>query len=272
MRYVLHWPSEPEEMSDPLFSVDQKSVVLTGSCGLIGRALAQAFAARGARLMLADLEAETLEQLARELPGSPHTFAGNLSQDSQVEALVEATLKAHSGVDVLINCHQYKPQGFLEAKAETFPEELWDAIIEANLKGTFLTCRDFGRQMLEQGKGSIINFASTYGVVSSNPALYADNSMGNPIAYSASKGGVLMMTKYLAAYWAERGVRVNCVTPHGVRNNHEPEFEKRFSAMSPMGRMMDAEEVVGAVLFLASDASSYTTGTNLLVEGGWTAW
>jgi len=259
-------------MSDPLFSIDEKSVVLTGACGLIGRALAQAFCERGARLMLADLDREALEELAQGLPGSSQTFAGNLTQASQVAALLEATLSAHARADVLVNCHQYKPRGFLEAKAETFPEELWDAIIEANLKGTFLTCRDFGRQMLEQGAGSIINLASTYGVVSSNPALYADNSMGNPLAYSASKGGVLMMTKYLAAYWAQRGVRVNCVTPHGVYNDHEPEFVERFNAMSPMGRMMEAEEVVGAVLFLASDASSYTTGTNLLAEGGWTAW
>jgi NAD(P)-dependent dehydrogenase (short-subunit alcohol dehydrogenase family) len=126
--------------------------------------------------------------------------------------------------------------------------------------------------MLEQGKGSIINFASTYGVVSSNPDLYEGNSLGNPVAYSASKGGVIMLTKYLGAHWAARGVRVNCITPHGVWNNHEPGFVERFSAKSPMKRLMTAEEVVGAAVFLASDASSYATGSNLLVEGGWTAW
>jgi NAD(P)-dependent dehydrogenase (short-subunit alcohol dehydrogenase family) len=153
-----------------------------------------------------------------------------------------------------------------------FPEELWDAVIDVNLKGTFLMCRDFGRAMLERGKGSIVNFASTYGVVSSNPALYEGNSLGNPIAYSASKGGVVMLTKYLGAYWAERGVRVNCVTPHGVWNDHEPAFVERFSRFSPMRRLSRVDEVVGAVLFLASDASSYATGSNLLIDGGWTAW
>jgi NAD(P)-dependent dehydrogenase (short-subunit alcohol dehydrogenase family) len=126
--------------------------------------------------------------------------------------------------------------------------------------------------MLETGKGSIINLASTYGVVSSNPALYEDNSLGNPIAYSASKGGIIMLSKYLGAYWAARGVRVNCVTPHGVENNHQDAFVKRFSAMSPMRRLMKVNEIVGAILYLASDASSYATGSNLLVEGGWTAW
>ncbi len=133
-------------------------------------------------------------------------------------------------------------------------------------------CREFGNYMLENGKGSIINFASTYGVVSSNPALYADNSMGNPLAYTASKGGVIALTKYLGSYWASRGVRVNAVTPHGVWNNHEDEFVKRFSAMSPMNRLSKSDEVVGGVIYLASEASSYVTGSNLLIEGGWTAW
>lgn len=127
-----------------------------------------------------------------------------------------------------------------------------------------------GRQ--PQGRGNIINLASTYGVVSSNPALYTDNRLASPIAYSASKGGVILLTKYLACYWGKRGVRVNALTPHGVWNHHEEAFEKRFSAMSPLGRMMQPQEIIGAVLFLASDASSYVNGSNLLVEGGWTAW
>jgi NAD(P)-dependent dehydrogenase (short-subunit alcohol dehydrogenase family) len=126
--------------------------------------------------------------------------------------------------------------------------------------------------MLDQGHGSIINFASTYGVVSSDPSLYEGNSLGNPVAYSASKGAVIMLTKYLGAHWAANGVRVNCVTPHGVDNHQEAPFVKRFSSKSPMGRLMQVDEIVGAVLFLASDASSYATGSNVLVEGGWTAW
>jgi NAD(P)-dependent dehydrogenase (short-subunit alcohol dehydrogenase family) len=173
---------------------------------------------------------------------------------------------------VLVNSHHYKPKGFTEAPADKFPEELWDAIVEVNLKATFLTCREVGRAMLEQGSGSIINLGSTYGVVASNPDLYEGNSLGNPIAYSASKGGVLMLTKYLGAYWAEKGVRVNCVTPHGVENSQESSFVERFSKKSPMRRLMRTDEIVGAVIFLASDASSYATGSNLLVEGGWTAW
>ena len=258
---------------DKLFDLSQKNVVLTGATGLIGRCLAKHFAERGAKLMLVDLDSSALKELQSEIEGDGHAhFAGDVSQSSTVAALVENSVKSLGSVNVLINGHQYKPKGFLEATPENFPEELWDSIMGANLKGTFLTCRDFGKHMLSHGAGSIINFASTYGVVSSNPALYEDNAMGNPLAYTASKGGVIMMTQYLGCYWASKGVRVNCVTPHGVWNNHEDAFVERFSSMSPMKRLMTADEVVGSCVYLASDASSYSTGSNLLVEGGWTAW
>jgi NAD(P)-dependent dehydrogenase (short-subunit alcohol dehydrogenase family) len=258
-------------MSDPLFSVENKIIVVTGACGLIGRALVKALHERGARLLLADVSAAGPEALAGET-GDAVGVACDVSEASSVSELVRRTLNAFGGVDVLVNNHQYKPKGFLEARAETFPEDLWDDILRVNLKGAFLTCREFGRTMLERGRGSIINVASTYGVVSSTPDLYEGNSLGNPVAYSASKGGLIMMSRYLGAYWAGRGVRVNCVTPHGIFNHHEAGFVERFAARSPMRRMMTAEEVVGAVVFLASDASSYATGSNLLVEGGWTAW
>ena len=259
-------------MSDPVFDVSDRVVVLTGASGLIGRSLARAFHERGARLALVDIPAATPAALARSLGEQAAAFECDVSHADQVAALRDAVLDCFGRVDVLINNHQFKPKGFTDAKAESFPQELWDSIISVNLTGTFLTCRDFGAVMLEQGKGSIINVASTYGVVSSNPDLYENNSLGNPVAYTASKGGVIMLTRYLGAYWAERGVRVNCVTPHGVANNHEPAFVERFSKKSPMRRLMTADEVLGAVLFLASDASSYATGSNVLIEGGWTAW
>jgi NAD(P)-dependent dehydrogenase (short-subunit alcohol dehydrogenase family) len=222
--------------------------------------------------VLADTNAADPEVVAARIGADALGYPCNVSSADDVGKLLKATLERFRRVDVLVNCHQYKPKGFLEAQAECFPEELWDAVIDVNLKGTFLTCREFGRVMLEQGKGSIINLASTYGVVSSNPDLYEGNSLGNPVAYSASKGAVIMLSKYLGVYWAARGVRVNCITPHGVWNHHEPGFVERFSSKSPMKRLMTAEEVVGAAIFLASDASSYATGSNLLVEGGWTAW
>jgi NAD(P)-dependent dehydrogenase (short-subunit alcohol dehydrogenase family) len=256
---------------DPLFEIKDRVIVLTGARGLIGMELARAFRERGAKLVLVDIaEAHSREPLGNE--STIVEFNCNVARAEEVTRLVNRILEHFKRVDVLVNCHQYKPQGFTSAQAETFPEELWETIVDVNLKGTFLTCREFGRAMLDQGNGSIVNIASTYGVVSSNPDLYRNNSLGNPVAYTASKGGVIMLTKYLGAHWAGRGVRVNCVTPHGVWNGQDPEFVERFSQKSPMKRLMTAAEVVGAVLFLASDASSYATGSNLLIEGGWTAW
>jgi NAD(P)-dependent dehydrogenase (short-subunit alcohol dehydrogenase family) len=259
---------------DPLFDVADRVVVITGGCGLIGREIVKHFTERGARVVIVDVPAAQPESFSfgQSVGHGATVHAADVSKAEEVRKLLANVLADYGRVDVLINNHQFKPAGFLEAKPETFPEELWDAVINVNLKGTFLTCRDFGNQMLLQGKGSIINFASTYGIVSSNPALYIGNSLGNPLAYTASKGGVVMLTKYLGAYWAARGVRVNAVTPHGVWNHHDEAFIERFSAMSPMKRLSRANEVVGAVLYLASDASSYVTGSNLLVEGGWTAW
>jgi NAD(P)-dependent dehydrogenase (short-subunit alcohol dehydrogenase family) len=259
-------------MHDRLFDVCGRVVVLTGACGLIGKTLVKAFQERNAKLVLVDVAAARPGELAAAIGDGVTGLACDVSKADEVAALVRNVLNQFERVDVLINSHQYKPKGFTDAQPETFPEELWDAVLDVNLKGTFLTCRDFGRVMLEQGKGSIINFASTYGVVSSNPDLYEGNSLGNPLAYTASKGGVIMLSKYLGTYWAGRGIRVNCVTPHGVWNDHEPAFVERFCAKSPMRRMMTADEIVGAVVFLASDASSYATGSNVLIEGGWTAW
>jgi NAD(P)-dependent dehydrogenase (short-subunit alcohol dehydrogenase family) len=257
---------------DPVFSVAGRTVAITGACGLIGRAITQAFLERGAKVAAIDIVPLGNRHEFKCQPDHLLPLAADITKAQAIEDVIEQIRDSFQSVDVLVNSHHYKPRGFTEALPETFPEELWDAIVEVNLKATFLTCREFGRAMLKQGRGSIINFASTYGVVSSNPDLYEGNTLGNPIAYSASKGGVVMLTKYLGAYWAERGVRVNCITPHGIENGHESKFVDRFRAKSPMRRMMRSDEVVGAVLFLASDASSYATGSNLLIEGGWTAW
>ena len=257
---------------DPLFDVGGRVIVVTGACGLAGRTLVPALAERGARVLALDVAAAGPAALAEEVGGDIAGLACDVADAEQVADAATAALERFGHVDVLINAHQYKPQGFLEAQAENLPEELWDAVIDVNLKGVFLACREFGRTMLERGRGSIINLGSTYGLVSSNPDLYTANSMGNPLVYSASKGGVLMLTRYLGAHWAGRGVRVNCVTPHGIFNAHENDFIHRFSAKSPMRRMMSADELVGPIIFLASEASSYMTGSNVVVDGGWTAW
>jgi NAD(P)-dependent dehydrogenase (short-subunit alcohol dehydrogenase family) len=126
--------------------------------------------------------------------------------------------------------------------------------------------------MAEKGKGSIVNIPSTYSVVAPNQNLYKGTSLGCPAAYSASKGAIDALSRYLASYWAHRNVRVNMITPHGVWNNHEEQFEKNFANFSPMQRLSYNHEVAPALVYLLSDASSYVTGDNMLVEGGWTVW
>jgi len=259
-------------MGDPVFDVAGKVVLLTGACGLIGTTLAKAFSDRGARLVLVDVPPKDPTAFAETLGGETAGFECDVSDAGAVRELASRVVERFGRIDVLINNHHYLAAGAWGSGAETFPDEAWGSILRVNLTGTFLMCREVGKVMLRQGKGNIINVASTYGVVSSNPALYEDNSLASPIAYSASKGGVIMLTKYLAAYWGGRGVRANCLTPHGVWNHHEESFEKRFNAMTPLHRMMQPEEVVGPALFLASEASSYMNGANLIVDGGWTAW
>jgi NAD(P)-dependent dehydrogenase (short-subunit alcohol dehydrogenase family) len=151
-------------------------------------------------------------------------------------------------------------------------EENWDTVMEVNLKGTFLLCQVIGSLMSEQGGGSIINIPSTYSVVAPNQNLYKGPSLGCPAAYSASKGGIDALSRYLASYWGNKKVRVNMITPHGVWNNHEKQFEENFARFSPMERLSYNHEVGGALVYLLSDASSYVTGSNMLVEGGWTVW
>jgi NAD(P)-dependent dehydrogenase (short-subunit alcohol dehydrogenase family) len=258
--------------TDPVFDIQNRVIVLTGGCGLIGTKLSEAFHERGAKVVVVDVEPKDPVSAARQLGDECMGMICDVSDENAVADLRKAVIERYGHVDVLINNHHFLAKGAWDTTAETFPSDAWRSIIDVNLNGLFWMCREFGSVMLEQGQGNIVNVASTYGVVSSNPALYTDNSLASPIAYSASKGGVVMITKYLASYWASRGVRVNSLTPHGVWNHHEPEFEKRFSEMTPMKRMMQVDELVGAALFLASDASSYVNGSNLLVEGGWTAW
>ena len=260
------------EQGKSIFDVKNKVIVITGACGLLGKTISKGLHEVGAKIVTCDRKVANPKLFSKNFDERALGIELDVTNAVSVKNAVAKILNKFGSIDVLINNHQKKPEGFLEAQADNFPEHLWDEILEVNLKGTFLTCREIGRQMISQGNGSIINMASTYGIVSSTPQLYPKNSMGNPVAYTASKGGVIALTKYLAVYWAEKGVRVNCVSPHGVSNDHEEEFKKKFSEFSPMKRLMEPEEILGAILFLASNASSYTTGANILAEGGWTAY
>jgi len=160
---------------------------------------------------------------------------------------------------------------------ESYPEESFDAVMDVNVKGTFLCCQVIGARMAAEGRGSIVNVSSVYGMLSPVQDLYEFRRRGGeeffkPIAYSVSKSALYNLTRYLATYWAKSGVRVNTLTLAGVWNEQPKEFVDAYTARMPLGRMAEAEEVVGPVVFLASDASSYVTGANVVVDGGWSAW
>jgi NAD(P)-dependent dehydrogenase (short-subunit alcohol dehydrogenase family) len=160
---------------------------------------------------------------------------------------------------------------------EDYPEASFDAVMDVNVKGTFLCCQAVGAAMAREGRGSIVNVSSVYGLLSPVQDLYAfrrehGETFVKPVAYSVSKSAVLNLTRYLATYWAKDGVRVNTLTLAGVENDQPQEFLDAYAERSPMGRMLDAREALGAVVFLASDASSYVTGSNVVVDGGWSAW
>jgi NAD(P)-dependent dehydrogenase (short-subunit alcohol dehydrogenase family) len=273
---------EPKRTTDPSaidfkakFDLSDKVIVVTGACGLIGRAFCEAIAQFGGQLVAADIEtakpAAFAEELAKRHKQKIRGFAVDVESKSSVTALKDFTLKEFGKIDGLINGHQNKSHLIFEP-FEKVNEENWDKVVGVNLKGTFLMCQILGSWMAAHGGGSIINIPSTYSVVAPNQNLYKGTSLGCPAAYSASKGGIDALSRYLASYWASKKVRVNMVTPHGVWNNHEEQFEKNFAGFSPMQRMSYNHEVASAVIYLLSDASSYTTGANILNEGGWTVW
>jgi NAD(P)-dependent dehydrogenase (short-subunit alcohol dehydrogenase family) len=213
------------------FDLTGKVIIVTGGMGLLGKAFAEACAQFGANIVLADIAKTKPEEYASEMSKRFNRDMLGISIDvgkrEDVERLKNAVIEKFGKIDGLVNCHQNKTAKFF-AKFEEYKDEDWDAVVETNLRGTYLTCQIIGSYMAEKGSGSIINMPSTYSVVAPNQNLYKGTSIGCPAAYSASKGGVMALSQYLSTYWADKGVRVNQITPHGVWNNHEEQFEKIF--------------------------------------------
>lgn len=261
-----------------LFDLTGRVALITGGAGLLAAEHAQALHEYGAQILLADINEEkagpSLDRL-RELGCSVGFFAFDVTQKEGWLAVREHAITTFGRVDILVNnagfTNQSKSANF-DASFENFPLEDWNAIMNVNLTGTFLGCQVIGQHMLERGAGSIINMASLYGVVSPNHKIYPGTGISQPAAYSVSKHGVVALTKYLATLWAEKGVRVNALTPGGIWNGHEGLFLERFQQLNPIGRMSDKSELRGGLVFLASDASSHVIGHNLIIDGGWTAW
>lgn len=270
------------------FNLTRRVAIVTGGPGLLGREFCRTLAEAGASIIVADVNALAAEKVAADLSGQGYRARGvgvDVTDPGSVEGMVQAGLDTFGRLDILINSAaldpKFDPQALAERATplgafEDYPLDAWQAALDVNLTGMFLCCQAAVRPMLAQGKkGSIINICSTYGLVAPDQRIYqrdGKQTYYKPVYYSVTKAGVLGLTRYLAAYYAGTQIRCNALTPGGVFNNHDEVFLKAYSARAVMGRMAEPDEMNGAALFLASDASSYMTGSNLVVDGGWTAW
>ena len=269
-------------MTDELFDVRERVVVITGGLGQLGQQFARALAWRGARVAILDSAIQAFEIVtdARSQATILHVPGDVTHRESLESALAQVTAHWGTPFALINNAALDSPPNAPPSENgpfESYPEASWDRVMEVNVKGVFQCCQVFGGAMADAGRGSIINIASIYGLVSPDQRLYEYRRMQGepfykPAAYAVSKSALLNLTRYLATYWAPRSVRVNTVTFGGVYRNQAPEFLQGYSARVPLGRMAREDEYNGAIVFLVSDASSYMTGSNMILDGGWTAW
>jgi len=264
------------------FELKDRIVVLTGALGILGTLYGWRLAESGARVVVSDLDPDKCKahasSLARETGADCLGIAVDLENETSVRRWAEEILKTVGTPDVLVNNAAAKSPNFF-SPLDCFPLADWNKVMAVNVTGMFLAIREFAPAMAAKGKGSIINISSIYGVVGPDQRIYEGSNyeqmgggINTPLVYSASKGAVIAMTRYMAAYLGPKGVRTNTLTPGGVFSGQNEQFKTSYASRVPLGRMADSEELIGALLFLASDASSYVNGQNIIVDGGWTAW
>ncbi|MNY11815.1 3-oxoacyl-[acyl-carrier-protein] reductase FabG [compost metagenome] len=264
------------------FSLEGKVVVVTGGTGILGSLYCRRLAEAGASVIVADIDAETCVDMAETLrteTGVEVLGVGvDVSDEDSVVSLKEEIVRRFGKIDVLVNNAATKSPNFF-APLEGFPLTDWKQVMDVNVTGIFLMVKHLGSAMAKRGHGSIINISSIYGVVGPDQRIYEGSwyeslggAINTPLIYSTTKGAVIAMTRYLATYWGPYGLRTNTLTPGGVSSGQNSIFSEKYSSRVPLGRMAEPEDLVGALLFLASDASSYVNGQNLIVDGGLTAW
>lgn len=276
-------------MSEHLFDLTGRVAVITGGAGLLGRQHAAAIAASGGHVVLVDLRKEEADHAAEEISRASGVRAlavvADITVKADVERMVGETMAAFGRIDILINNAALTVKGGGARSGDYFapfvdyPLDLWEKALQVNLTGAFLCCQAVGRQMVAQQRGVILNIASDVGTISPDHRIYegvtsphTGLSFNTPASYATTKAGLISLTRYLATYWATAGIRVNALSPGGVYADHDAQFVRNLTDRIPMGRMAGADEYRGAVLFLVSDASSYMTGANLIVDGGRTSW
>ena len=271
-----------------MFNLSGKVAVITGGAGLLGSKHAEAIAEMGGIPILLDMDEEKLKEKAAYLrekySAECDGILADITSKSQILSAVGQILEKYHEVDILVNNAALTVKRGSEkfkdyfASFEEYPLDLWEMALRVNLTGTFLVTQAIGKEMVKQGKGVILNIASDVGVISPDHRIYRKTAdykgmpFNTPISYSVSKAALIHFTKYLATYWADKNIRVNSLSPAGVYDGHDPEFVKKLTNLIPLGRMADRDEYKGAIVFLVSDASSFMTGANLIIDGGRTCW
>ena len=254
--------------------LDGRVVLLTGGAGHLGRAIGAALIELGATVAVTDRDPAATSGAAAELGSAATAFPADLDDDAAVARLPDSVVEALGGLDVLINGAAFVGSSQLDGWAVPFAEQsvaTFRRALDVNLTAAFALTQAAAPALAGSGHGSVVNIGSIYGHVGPDHRLYEGTAMANPAAYPASKGGLSQLTRWLATTLAPR-VRVNAVSPGGIRRDQPDAFVERYVARTPLGRMATEDDVVGAVIFLAGDLSSYVTGQDLVVDGGWTAW
>jgi NAD(P)-dependent dehydrogenase (short-subunit alcohol dehydrogenase family) len=264
------------ELSE-MMSLEGRAALVTGGVGHIGRAIGRVLAEQGAAVALMDLHEESCQAAALEVGAcgvGAMAIACDMADESALRKAAASALDGLGRLDILVNCAAFVGTSDLEGWAVPFEEQSaqsWRAALEVNLTAPFVLSQACSAALKSSNHGSIINIGSIYGMVGPDMRLYQGTSMGNPAAYAASKGGLLQLTRWLATVLAPR-VRVNCISLGGVWRNQPQSFVERYTARTPLGRMAEENDVLGTVVYLASDMSAYVTGQNLALDGGFTAW
>ena len=277
-----------KKMKD-IFSLKDKIVVITGGSGFLGSEFALTLSNIGAMPIVLDKNKNSLQLLEKKFKKKKLRglfFLVDLNNENKVNVAIDLIIKKYKKIDCLINAAGFTGQEMLETnvnffeKFEKYNFQLWQRLLNENLSSTFLVTKSVAKYMMKRKKGSIVNIASDVGIISPDHRIYEPNkrfnykgvSFNTPLSYSVAKSGIISMTRYLATYWAKKGIRVNCVSPAGVYKKHNKKFVEQLSQRIPLGRMAKSDELNGAIIYLCSNASSYVTGHNLVVDGGRTIW
>ena len=277
---------ERQKVSDPkkhLFGLTGKVAVVTGGAGLLGQVFCQALVTAGANVAIIDLDKQAADKTAATIKKAETqkviAVECDITSPESVSAMVQDVVTQLGGIDILLNNAASKGSNLDQffAPFENYSLQAWREVMAVNIDGLFLVAQSVGSHMKKQGGGSIIQVSSIYGVVAPDQRIYQGSeyngrAINTPAVYSVSKAAVLGLTSYLSTYWSDSKIRVNTLTPGGIASGQNSEFNQNYSNRVPLGRMGEASELTGALIYLASDASSYVTGQNIIVDGGLSTW